>query len=143
MKNIYEIFDEYEKAETIDDKINVLRSNESYALRNVLQGTFDRNIKFSIKTIPNYKISDAPPGLGYTSIHVELGRIYIFEENNPKVSPNLSLERKNQILIQILESLEAREAEVFANMLLKKQNVKGLTYAIVKQAFPDLITTKK
>ena len=64
----------------------------------------------------------------------------MFEKNNPRVDPNLSYERKEQILIQILEALEAQEAEVFMNMLLKKQKVKGLTQAIVKEAFPGLIS---
>lgn len=142
MKNIYEIFTEFENAENLEDKILVLRYNASYALKNVLRGTFDPNIRFTIKEIPEYKKSDSPPGMGYSSIHHELGRVYLFEENNPKVDPNLSVERKRQILIQILESLEAKEAEVFANMLLKKQDVKGLTYMVVREAFPDLISTK-
>ena len=42
-------------------------------------------------------------------------------------------------LIQILETLEAKESEIFVNMLLKKQEVKGLTPAIVKEAFPDIL----
>jgi hypothetical protein len=139
LKNIYEVFDEFEKAKTTAEKVNVLKNNSSYALRNILEGTFSPNIQFSIKKIPDYKPSDAPAGLGYTSIHQELGRAYLFQENNPKVNPNLSMKRKEEILIQILESLEAKEAEVYANMLLKKQRVKGLTPSVVKQAFPDLI----
>jgi hypothetical protein len=138
MKNIYEIFDEYEKAETVDDKIAVLRNNDNYALRNVLQGTYNPNIRFCIKTIPEYKQSDSPPGMGYTSIHQELGRIYLFEEHNVHTNPNLSMKRRIEILQQMLEAMESREAEVFANMLLKTQNVEGLTYAVAKQAFPEL-----
>lgn len=139
MKNLYEVFDEFEQRTSKADKIAVLRFNGSYALRNVLKGTFDPNIQFVVEKVPYYNPSDAPPGLGYTSIHQELGRVYLFEKDNPKVNPSLSYERKEQILIQILEALEKREAEVFVNMLLKKQKVKGLNYSIVKEAFPDLI----
>lgn len=139
MKNLYEVFDEFEKAPTKQDKINVLRSNSSYALREVLRGTYNPNIEFTITNVPYYKPSDAPPGLGYSSIHQELSRAYIFESNNPKVSPNLSDKRKEQILIQILECLEEREAQIYMNMLLKKQRVKGLTSNMVKEAFPDLL----
>jgi hypothetical protein len=139
MKNIYEIFDEFEKAPSKQDKINVLRSNANYTLRSVLKGTFSPNVNFTIDKVPYYNPSDAPPGLGYTSIAQELGRAYLFEANNPKVDPNLTSERKEKILIQILEALEKREAEVFMNMLLKKQKVKGLTSNIVKEAFPDLL----
>lgn len=139
MKNLYEVFDEFEKAPTKQDKINVLRSNSSYALREVLRGTYNPNIEFTITNVPYYKPSDAPPGLGYSSIHQELSRAYIFEKNNPKVSSNLSDKRKEQILIQILECLEEREAQIYMNMLLKKQRVKGLTSNMVKEAFPDLL----
>jgi hypothetical protein len=77
--------------------------------------------------------------MSYSSIAQELSRAYLFERDNPRVAPTLSLKRKTEILIQILEVLEAKEAEVFMNMLLKKQNVKGLDYAIVKEAFSDLL----
>lgn len=138
-KMIYEIFDEFEKASKKEDKVNILRSNANYALKEVLRGTFNPNIHFTIDKIPYYNPSDAPNGLGYTSIHQELGRAYLFEANNPRVDPNLTQERKEKILIQILEALEKREAEVFMNMLLKKQKVKGLDAKIVKEAFPDLL----
>lgn len=140
MKNVYEIFDEFEKAPNRESKIAVLRNNNGWALKNILKGSFDPNIKFIFEEAPKYKPSDSPPGMGYSSIHKELDRVYLFEVNNPKTSPNLSLKRKEQILIQILEVLEAKEAEIFMNMLLKKQKVKGLTPAIVKEAFPDLLS---
>jgi hypothetical protein len=138
MKNIYEIFDEYEKASTKEERLQVLRRNGNYALRSVLKGTYDPNIQFNIEKVPLYKPSDAPPGLGYTSIHQELSRVYLFTAKDPRTSANLTLKRKEQLLIQILEALEKREAEVFMNMLLKKQKVKNLNASIVKEAFPDL-----
>lgn len=139
LKAIYEIFDEFEAANSHNEKIGILKKNDCYALREVLRGSFNQNIKFTVERVPFYKSSDAPPGLGYTTIHQELGRAYLFEEGNPKVSPNLSASRKEQILIQILEALEKREAEVYMNMLLKKQVVKGLDSNIVKEAFPNLL----
>ena len=66
MKNIYEIFDEYEKAATKEDRIRVLKNNRNYALLSVLKGTYDPTLQFVIDRIPLYKPSDAPPGLGYT-----------------------------------------------------------------------------
>jgi hypothetical protein len=138
MKNVYEIFDEFEKAPSKEDKINILRSNATYALREVLRGTYHPNIQFVFEQVPQYKPGDSPPGLSYSSIHQELGRAYLFEKGNPRVSPNLDPKRREQLLIQILEVLEKREAEVFMNMLLKKQVVKGLDAKIVHEAFPDL-----
>lgn len=139
MKNIYEVFDEFAAAHSRGDKINVLRKNDSYALRNVLVGIFHPNVHFNVSEPVTFKPSDSPPGMGYSSIHQELDRVYLFEKNNPKANPDLTEKRKREILVQMLESLEAREAEVFLNMLLKRQPVKGLTPKIVSEAFPGLI----
>lgn len=137
-KLLCEIFDEFEKRDSREDKIAVLRFNQTFALRNLLRGTYDPNVKFVFEKVPYYNPSNDPEGMGYTSIHQEISRAYIFEEGNPRVSPNLPFERKEKILIQILEALDKREAEIFMNMLLKKQKVKGLDAELVKEAFPDL-----
>lgn len=138
MKNIYEIFDELAKATTKQEKIDILRANDNFALRNILKGTYAPYIQFVFETAPPYKPSDSPPGLGYTSIHQELDRAYLFEKDNPRVSPQLTQRRKEEILIGILEALEAKESEIYMNMILKKQNVPGLTKKIVLEAFPGL-----
>ena len=140
--NLYEVFEEFENAHSHKDKIATLQKHSSWALKQILKGTFDPNVKFSLLRAPAYKASDAPTGMGYTSIHQELNRVYLFEENNPRIQKGLTGARKEQILIQILESLEAREAKIYLDMLLKKQHVKGLTEAIVREAFPDLLSEK-
>jgi hypothetical protein len=139
MKNLYEVFEEFEKAPNREERINVLKNNRTYALECVLRGTFTPSIRYVFDEIPNYKKSDAPAGLGYSSIHQELGRVYLFEKNNPRVAPTLTLERKKVILAQMLESMEEKEAAVFAGMFMKKLPVKGLTYKLVQEAFPGLL----
>lgn len=139
MKNLYEVFAEFENAPNREEKIAVLRNNNSYALECVLRGTFHPNIRYVFDDIPKYSKSLAPAGLGYTGIHQELDRVYLFEENNPRVAPNLSLDRKKVILAQILESMEEKEAAIFSGMLMKKLPVKGLTYKLTQEAFPGLL----
>lgn len=139
MKNLYEVFDEFEKAPNRKDKIEVLRTNKSYALECVLRGTFHPNIRYVFDEVPKYTKSLAPAGLGYTSIHQELDRVYLFEENNPRVAQSLTLDRKKVILSQMLESMEEKEAAIFAGMLMKRLPVKGLTYKLVAEAFPGLL----
>lgn len=138
-KNIYEIFAEVENAASHRDRVNVIKFNATYALRNVLAGIFDPRIQFSLSEIPEYTPSLSPPGMGYSTIHQELGRMYLFEANNPRVPTTLTDKRKKEILIQILESLEAREAKILVEMLQKKHSVKGLTYKVVKEAIPGLL----
>lgn len=140
MKNVSEVFEEIEKAKNDKDRVLILKFNSSWALRNVLQGTFDPRIQFTVTKIPDYKRSNVPVGFGYSTIHKELERIYLFQKDNPKTPPNLTEQRKNEILIQMLEVLEEKEAKVFENMLTKNTKaVKNLNYTIVKQAFPDLL----
>lgn len=139
MKLVSEIFNEIEQRESREDIISVLRFNSSWHLRHILLSTFHPNVEFVIKQIPAYTPTDAPDGFGYTSLAQELTRVYLFQKDNPKVSPSLTQERKEELLIQILESLDKTEAEVFANMIMRDLKVKGLTYDIVKEAFPDLL----
>jgi hypothetical protein len=136
-KNIYEIFEEFEKAPTIQDKANVLRFNDSMTLHSILRAAMHPHIHFYVDRVPNYKPSDAPIGLGYTTLHREISKIYLFEKNNPRRPPNLSEERMYQLLIQLLESLEAKEAVVFMNTLLKKLRIRDLDEAVIKMAFPE------
>lgn len=139
MKNLYEVFDEFEKAPNRQAKIDILRNNRSYALECVLRGTFHPDIKYVFDKIPQYNDSLSPPGMGYTHIHQELDRVYIFEQNNPRVASGLTQQRKEYLLLQILEAMEKRESEIFAGMLMKRLPVKGLTYKLVAEAFPDLL----
>lgn len=138
-KNFYEIFDEIAAAPTKEEKQRILSDNGSIAMRQVMQAAFDPTIQFVFDKPPNYTPSDAPPGLGQTSIHMEITRAYLFQKGNTNVSPNLTQERKEILLIQILEALEAREAEVYMNMLLKDLKVPGLDYELARNTFPGLL----
>jgi hypothetical protein len=136
-KNIHEVFEELDAAPHKEAAKAILLYNMTPGLRAVLRGNFHPDIKFVIDEIPPYRVNDAPIGLGDTSIHKEINRIYLFEENNPRVHPNLTLERKKQILTQILEALEAKEAKVFSDMLMKKIKVKHLSKKLIEEVFPD------
>jgi hypothetical protein len=139
LKNIYEIFQEVARSESKKDAILVLQYNQTYALKSVLKGMFDPRVKFTITKIPEYRKSDAPPGMGYSTIHQEIHRAYLFVEGEPR-TVNLTPKRREEILIQILEAMESREAEVYANMLLKNSSAyKGITFDTVKKAFPDIL----
>ena len=140
IKNVHEVFQELESAATKDDAKAILFYNMNPGLKGVLRANFHPGIKFVIEDIPPYRENDAPLGLGDTSIHKEINRIYIFEQNNLRVDPNLTLERKKHILAQILEGLEAKEAKIYADMLLKKIKVKHLNKKMIEEVFPDIFS---
>jgi hypothetical protein len=62
MKNIYEVFDEFEAATNKKERMAVIVKNLSIALVEVLQFTFHPEFKWKIKEMPeNYKIPDTKP----------------------------------------------------------------------------------
>ena len=140
LKNIYEVLNDFRNAKTKQERIEVLKRNESWALKSVLQGVFDPRVKFTVK-IPDYKKEDVPPGMSYDHMTSALQRVYLFQEGNPKTPPTLTDKRKIELLIQILESLEPKEAEVFVGMIQKDLKVPYLTQALVNEAFQGLLPT--
>lgn len=139
MKQVYEIFDEFEKAKTKKDKIAILQKNNNFALQTVLQAVFHPSVEFMIEKVPYYKPEQVPPGMGYSTIMQELDRLYLLIKGHPRSPEGLTDKRREEILIQMLESLEAKEAVVFMNMILKNLKVKGLDKNIVQEAFPGLL----
>lgn len=140
MKAIYEIFDEFEKAKNKKERMAVIGGNLSHTLVDVLKLTYHPHFKWKIKELPeNYKVpTDMLPGITYDSLNSQLRRLYIFLEGNPTAEA-LTPKRQNELLLQILESIEPREAEVVLGIFQKDLGVKGLDYKFVKEAFPNLL----
>lgn len=139
MKNLYEVFDEFEEAKTKEERMKVIERNLSQHLVDTLQMTFHPDFKWKYKKIPKgYKIPDSPPGMAWSSIGHELRKFYLFREGDPRAE-QITDKRREELVIQMLESLEPREVEVVMGIFKKDLGVKGLTYNFVKEAFPNLL----
>ena len=140
MKNLYEVFDEFEQAKTKKDRMDVIQRNLSTTLVNVLELTFHPQIKWKVKELPeSYRVpTDILPGITYDSLNSQLRRLYMFREGN-QTAETLTQKRREELLIQLLESIEPREAEVILGIFQKDLGVKGLDYKFVKEAFPNLL----
>lgn len=140
MKAIYEIFDEFELAKSKAARMNVIEKNLSHVLTQVLDLTFHPKYQWVVKELPdNYKVpTDMLPGITHDSLNAQLRRMYMFQDGHPTCA-SLGEKRRNELLIQMLESIEPREAEVVLGIFQKDQHVKGLTYAFVKEAFPNML----
>lgn len=140
MKALYEIFDEFENARSKKEKMAVIGSNLSQTLVDVLKLTYHPDYKWKVKELPeNYKVpTDMLPGITYDSLNAQLRRLYMFLEGN-QTAETLTDKRRNELLVQMLESIEPREAEVILGIFQKDLGVKGLDYKFVKEAFPDLL----
>ena len=68
----------------------------------------------------------------------QIRRLYLFQEGND-TAEQLTERRRTELLFQILNSLEPREAEIIMGIFTKDQGVKGLNYKFVKEAFPQML----
>jgi hypothetical protein len=137
---MYEIFDEFELAENKKDKMKVIEKNLSKTLVDVLDLAFNPKYEWLITEMPEgYKIpSDMLPGLSGTQLSTELRKLYLFRKGDP-TAEKLTPQRRTELLLQLLEAIEPREAEVVIGIFQKDLGVKGLTYKFVKEAFPNLL----
>ena len=139
MKNLYEVFDEFEEAKNKNERLDVLRKNMSKALVEVLQLTFHPGFQWYFDDIPeSYKIPDTLPGISRNQIATEIRKLYLFKRGDG-TADKLTPEKREQLLLQLLESLEPREAEVIIGIFRKDQGVRGLDYKFVKENFNDLL----
>ena len=130
-----ELLDKVHKAKTKEQKVQILRQNNTYALRKFLKAAFDPKLKwvFPEGEVP-YTPNDAPAGTEHTVLAQEANKLWHFIVGGDNT---LSKTRKETLFIQILEGLHKDEAELMCNIKDKKlHNVyKGLTASVVKDAF--------
>ena len=120
------------------DKIELLRQNDSFPLRTILQTCFDPNIKWLLpEGAPTYK-----PAI-YTDIegrlYNEAKHLYLFLEGG---NPNLTNLKRGNIFIQMLESVTPDDAKLLISIKDKKLPYESITVKIVNEAFPDLLPVK-
>lgn len=133
----FEIFEKFEKAEKRAEKIEVLRKSADSNFIEFLIIAFNPNIEFDVE-IPDYKPSKDPAGLNYLYLHVEVRKLYRFIKNHPNRSPNLSPKRQKELLLQVLEGLHQKEAELLVRCIKKDLRVAFLTPKLIREAFPGI-----
>ena len=139
MKNIYEVFDEFEVAKTKQQRMDVIGRNLSKVLTEVLQLGFHPHPKWYFDEVPEgYVIKDVPAGMSYAKLSTEMRKLYMFQKGN-ETADKLTDKKREQLLVELLQNLEPREAEVIMGIFRKDFGVKGLDYKFVKEAFPALL----
>jgi hypothetical protein len=137
-KTFYEIFEEVEKAKTKQDKINTLHKYSSPALKAILGFTYDPSVKWLLpEGDPPYKpldaSSDAEGRLTY-----EVDKFYLFVEGPTDAQKNIKQIKRENLFIQMLESVDHRDAKVLLGMKNRKLPFKSITRKLVAEAFPNI-----
>ena len=139
MKNIFEVFDEFELATNRAERMHVIEKNLSKTLVQDLELAFHPQIEWLVDELPHtYKFPDTLPGVSYAQLSTQIRKLYLFRKGD-STAMNLTPRNRLELLLQLLESLEPREAEVIIGIFKKDLGVNGLDYKFVKEAFPKLI----
>ena len=132
---IHEVLKKVHNAKTKEKKVEILRENNSDALRMVIKGSFDPNIEWVVPEgeVP-YNKNEAPDGTEHTLLFQESKKLWRFIKGADSKTPQW---KKEQMFVQMLEGLSQGEAEVVVAAKDKKlhQVYKGLSAAVVKEAF--------
>ena len=134
---VFEIFEEYKKADAREDRLQVLKKYSQHnALRDVLRGTFDDSLEFNLPEgrppfTPN-RPESAPTTL--LKKHREFG-LFVHGLKGDK----LPAFKREQKFIELLEGIHPEDAEYVLKMVAKKPPVRYITKKIIQEAFPNLI----
>ncbi len=135
-KPISNILREVAEAPSKKEKLDLLRRNDSHALRSILYTCFDPRVKWLLPPgIPPYRAltenTDQEGQLYHESKH-----LYLFIEGG---NPNLTAKRRIQLFIQMLESLHPDDASLLCSIKDKKMPWKTINVKLIGEAFPGLI----
>ena len=139
IKNVHEILDEFNLAVNKQQRVEILQQNNLYHFKEVLKYTFNPNYQFYVedKFPTDYIEPDTLLGIRYAGIESEIRRAYLFLKGD-STAESLTEEKRNLLLLQLLESFEPKEAQIFFNMLNKDLKIKGLTADLVREVYPEL-----
>ena len=117
------------------ERAEALRQNDSPTMRTVLAFCFDPNIKWLLPEgeAPFKKnVNEDQRNMFYSQART----LYLYVEGGNR---NLTPIRREQLFIQLLESIDPEDATMLVSIKDKKMPYKGITYDIVKEAFPELL----
>lgn len=133
---ISEIIKKASNAKTKAEKVEILQTNNSQALRSVLKWNFHPDIESDLPEgeVP-YTPNEAPIGTEHTNLEIEHKNLWKFI----KGANSLTKMKRENLFIQLLEGLHESEAEIIC--LVKDKSLQSkyrITSAVVKEAFPEI-----
>lgn len=133
---IYEVFDKFEKAKTDQEKVQVLKTNESWALKDLIKGSMDPRVQW---LLPKGDVPYTPcdeHNHPSTLLKQNTKFKYFVRSRDAAAMPGYKRER---IFLGIVESIHPKDAQLVCKMINKVKPVDSLTEEIVKEAFPGLL----
>jgi hypothetical protein len=132
---VHEVLEEVSKAEDKETKISILKQNETWALKDIIKGSMDPRVHWHLPPgeVP-YKACEphnAPTNLTRQNTKFT----YFVKGGKGEELPQFKRER---VFLSIVESIHPEDAKLMVDMINKK-TPKGVTKAVIQEAFPGLI----
>ena len=140
---ISEILNNFEAAKTRQEKLTILKQNDTPVLRTIMRLNFDPKLKMDLPEgePPFKKDLDKPIGYHETNLIQEYRRFYIWltpQQNLPKF-------KKETLFVSMLEGLHWSEAEVLVLAKDGKLNTKfkSLKEDMVREVYLNCLSEKE
>jgi hypothetical protein len=134
---VYEVIEQVAKATTKKGKIDALQKHDSLALKNLLKGTYDDAIVWLLPDgSPPYTPADEKSIP--SNFYKQYDQLKYFVKGGP--GERLNVLKREMMFIRMVESIHPKDAELVLQMVAKQPLAKGLTKALVKEAYPNLIS---
>lgn len=136
-RTVGEVFELLKNAKTKAERADILKDNDSLALRSILRLNYDPSLKFELpEGFPsNYRGNPKPVGFGDTTLKAAVKGFYVFVK---RPDSRLRQSKRENLFLQLLEELDRQEAQLLVEAKDKKINV-GLTKKLVDEVFPGLL----
>lgn len=135
VKALNEIIDEVTKQKKKADKVKVLKQHDSLPLRNFFVLTYDKSKEFLVPdSEPPYTPNPSSESQGAWNREMRKMKYVVNGFGGEKVQ---KIKREN-IFIQMLETVDKDDAPLFVQMIQKKP-IKGITKETVNEAFGNII----
>jgi hypothetical protein len=134
-KLVYEIIDLVRKQKTKKEKVDILKANESWALKDILRGTYDPRVQWNIpEGQPPFRPSreESVPG----NLLRENTKFRYFVKGGE--GDKLPKVKREAMFLGLLEGIHPKDAELVIAMI-NKTAINGIAKSIVKEAFPGLL----
>ena len=134
-----EIVNEAIKIQKKVDKVAYLQKHNSKELRNILKLMYDKSLEFNIpNTAPPYTATEHPDTYG--ALYREARKLKYFVKGFG--GENLNQAKRENMFIEMLESVHPTDAELLINMIAQKP-LKGLPPSVINGLSPGLVPEKE
>lgn len=143
----HEVFDLVENAKNVEERVRILKENNTFEIQTILQGAFHPGVIFDLPAgAPPYTPDKGVPGCQPTPLHKQLIYLVNCVKGKGKFdeADRYTRMRRETQFIKILEIAYEKDAEILIAMKDKKLHklYPSLTASLVRKAFPEILPSK-